>query len=138
VIERSPLVVAVAVIVVTLSGCSTAPQPIVTVNAEPLPAVTVTATPAAASGDTPIDALGAWTACAGFLMTYTTLTKGSALLPGQNSYSPDLVTQTGDSFKVQLVGPVGGRQFNCTVGGTYGAPTISQWIIDKGAFVGTP
>jgi len=132
VIERASLVAATALIIITLSGCATDPGPAATVTAEPAPAATVTATAVPASGDTPLDSLRAWTACAGFLMTYSGLPGGGGVrVPEQNSYSPDLVTQTGDSFRVQLAGMVGEPRYYCTVSGTYGAPIISDWITQQ-------
>lgn len=64
-------------------------------------------------------------------MTYASPLMKGARLPGQNGYSPDLVTRTGDSFRVQLVGRVGETRYYCTVGGTYGAPVISDWITQQ-------
>lgn len=127
---------------VVLTGCAgagagaTASTPATTV-ATPAPTATVTATPAPVtpSPDDPIDAMGAWTACAVLgLAEYAGENPGSELRPYDPANPP---TKNADGTFQAYAGftfskPVDGASSVvaiCTIGGTLGHPTLVSWLL---------
>lgn len=127
---------------VVLTGCSGAGGEATasvrsTTVATPAPTVTVTATPAPVtpSPDDPIDAMGAWTACAVLgLAEYAGRTPGSELRPYDPAHPP---TKNADgTFEAHAAftfpEPVEGASSMvaiCTIGGTLGHPTLVSWLL---------
>ena len=107
---------------VALSACS-APLPTTTVRA-PGPTVTVTAT-AVPDSAAPLDPLGAWTVCYGFLTRYADRQGDGFVIPQLRSYDPQWVTPSAGGFQVQI--SPDGTGWGCQVSGTAGTPVIESW-----------
>lgn len=121
---------------IALSGCAGAGSGATTPAATPASTVTVTAAPAAtASPDDPIDALGAWTACAVLGQAeYAAANPGSELRPYDPAHPPtknaDGTFQAVASYSLPtLVEGAKSMLVICTIGGTLGHPTLVHWLL---------
>lgn len=126
-------------LLLSLAGCGSngagaaTPAPTVTVTATATP--TPAATAAAPSPDDPIDAFGAWDACAVLgLAEYAAQNPGSELRPYDPAHPPtrnaDGTFQAIASFTLPT--PVEGANSIvaiCTIGGTLGHPTLVNWTL---------
>jgi hypothetical protein len=117
--RRGALIAGVVAASFVLAGCASSPPlpaPTVTIAASPAP--TVTATPAPVTADSPLQPIDAWAICASFMI---------GLPQKLNSFGPDTVSQKNGVFTVITVGNGGSAGASCTITGTLGKPTVTDW-----------
>jgi hypothetical protein len=118
----------------SLAACtSESPKPEATPTVTTTTTVTATPAPAAASPDDPIDALGAWTACAVLAQReYVNQQPESELRPYSDEQAPE---PNGDGSFHAIVGVTpppgtpGGIVALCDVGGTRGNPVLTRFAM---------
>jgi hypothetical protein len=127
-VKKTVIVVVVLTAVcmsMTVEACSAlAPVPTVTVRPSPLPAITITPTPTRGV-DTPLDSLEAWTICVAWRNHFEATTAPST---NTQTYSPNLVTQSGSKFTVAYKGKFNELEPSeyCVISGTLGNPVIDN------------